>query len=83
MNFNDYKNTLPYESKSKNEEVWKAYMVEECRTYEQFIKDAKDELGITDNPKADMLMGKAWERGHSAGYSEVFGVAEDLVDLIL
>ena len=47
-----------------------------------FEDDVKAVLGITDNPKADKLMGKAYEMGHSSGRSGIFGYALDLVDLI-
>jgi hypothetical protein len=49
---------------------------------DQFYTDVKDDLGITNNPKADKLMSKAWERGHSSGYQEVYNCACDLVELI-
>jgi hypothetical protein len=43
----------------------------------------KKDLGILDNPRADILMRIAWEHGHSAGYHEVYNYAAELVELIL
>lgn len=69
-----------------NESYLKAksdYEKEETRIIRKFENDLKEELGITDNPKADLLISKAWDLGHSSGFSEVFNYAQDLVDLIL
>ena len=51
-------------------------------TDSEFRAALLDELGITDNPKAELLYSKAWQLGHSCGYSEVASYAADLVDLI-
>ena len=59
-----------------------AHQAETTRLQEEFFDDVKADLGIENNPKADKLLAKAWERGHSAGYSEVYNEACDLVDLI-
>lgn len=83
MDFSKYDNALPYFSKRENPEGCKAYLAEEARIYEQFKQDLFNDLGIEDNPKRELLFSKAWERGHSAGYHEVYSVAQDLVDLIL
>lgn len=50
--------------------------------HEEFKQDLFEDLGIQDNPKKEKLFDKAWDRGHSHGYSEVYGVASDLVELI-
>jgi hypothetical protein len=49
---------------------------------ELFDADCKDELGITGNPKADLLMTLAYTHGHSSGYSEIYWWADELVGLI-
>ena len=59
-----------------------AYKKEKRRLYLEFTEDIAREFGVQDNPKRDLLFSKAWELGHSAGYSEVYGYYEDLVDLI-
>ena len=59
------------------------YGAEESWIYEEFKRDLFEELGIENHPKRQLLFEKAWERGHSSGYSEVYNVALDLVDLIL
>jgi hypothetical protein len=48
----------------------------------EFFYIVKKDLGILENPKADKLMSKAWERGHSYGYYEVYINAQELVELI-
>ena len=49
---------------------------------QQFKMDAFIELGIVDNPKANLLYSKAWEHGHANGLSEVWYYLQDLVELI-
>lgn len=68
------------------EEYWKqamqAYTNEAMRLQDAFRQDLLEELGVTDHPKADLLISKAWELGHSSGYSEVVNWAYDLVDFL-
>jgi TPR repeat protein len=59
-----------------------AYGRETARLEALFRKDMFEELGITDNPRADKLYSMAWEHGHSSGYSEVYNYACDLAELI-
>lgn len=61
----------------------RAYNRDVDRLEAVFRQDLLAELGVTDHPKASVLWAKAWERGHSGGYSEVLSVAEDLVDLLV
>jgi len=60
----------------------RAYWDDAARLQEQFRQDLFKELDIVDHPKRDLLFQKAYERGHSAGFSEVYQVALDMVDLI-
>lgn len=62
---------------------YKNYKQDEQRRHNEFKADAFAELGITGHPKAEALFAKAWEAGHSHGYSEVWGEMLNLVDLIL
>jgi hypothetical protein len=55
----------------------------ELRLCLEFKRDALEDLGITDNPKADLLFDKAWEKGHSSGFREVYDHLNDLVELIV
>lgn len=50
---------------------------------DEFKNDLFEELGITENPKRDILFAKAWENGHSSGLYEVYSISNDLVELIL
>jgi hypothetical protein len=49
----------------------------------QFEREAIEEAGLAGHPKAEKVFAKAWERGHSSGYEEVFNVLEDLAELVL
>ena len=69
--------------KAAFDEARNAYGAEESRIYEEFKRDLFHELDIEDNPKKGLLFQKAWEWGHASGYSEVYSVASDLVELIL
>lgn len=59
-----------------------AYFAENTRLWVLFVSDLKEKLGITDNPKAGLLIAKA--TSHSGG--DMRGVVdwcEEMVDLIL
>lgn len=60
----------------------KAYSASVNAAYESFKKDTFEELGITDNPKADILFSKAWDLGRSQSLECVWNWAVDLVELI-
>jgi len=47
-----------------------------------FFEIVKKDLGIENNPKADVLMRIAWEQGHAYGYYEVYLCACELMELI-
>lgn len=53
-----------------------AQMSQECE--ERLAK----EHGVENNPKRGLLWAKAWEHGHSSGYSEVENYYRDFVELI-
>ena len=48
----------------------------------KFQRDLEKDSGMTGHPKADALFAKAWERGHSGGYGEIYGEYLDLVELV-
>jgi phosphomannomutase len=50
--------------------------------HSEFRKDIFEEFGVMGNPKRDKAFAYAWDKGHSAGYSEVYGVFSDIVELI-
>ena len=49
---------------------------------QEFKADVFQVLGVSDNPKRDLMYKIAWDYGHSAGYQEVYNHAIDLVELI-
>jgi hypothetical protein len=80
MNFNSYKNSLPYgEYKSPEREAWAK---EEGRLSQLFFDDMAEDLGYTNHPKRSKFETICWQKGHSSGYSEVYNVALDFIDLI-
>ena len=85
MNFDDYNTTVPYVSysdRNKNPEGFAAYTKDGLDKADKFKKDLFDELGIANNPKREKLYAKAYQMGHAYGYSEIYGYASDLVELI-
>jgi hypothetical protein len=59
-----------------------AYHSVENALYEEFKRDLFAEFDVTNNPKAEKLFGKCWERGHAHGYSDVYSIFSDFVDVI-
>lgn len=55
---------------------------EEGRVLDLFESDCAEAEGVSNNPKRASLWGKAWEHGHSAGFSEVWNIYQDLAELI-
>lgn len=49
---------------------------------EEFKNDLAEENGVKNSPKLDLLWSKAWDMGHSSGFSEVKHYFEELVELI-
>jgi hypothetical protein len=58
------------------------YYNADSEIYDQFKEDALAEIGLIGHPKADILFSKAYERGHSSGYSEVWYYMQDLAELV-
>jgi len=56
--------------------------INEGNIYDEFKLEVFKELGIENNPKKELLYSKAWELGHSSGFSEIWNYATDLVELI-
>lgn len=87
MNFDTYKNTLPFPSKSRysDEQIKikrQEYHAETCKLFEKFKQDLFEDLGIEANPKREKLFSIAYDLGHSSGYSEIYNYACELVSLI-
>jgi hypothetical protein len=59
-----------------------AYHKTDVDLYVEFRQDLFNELDIADNPKRERLFSIAWDMGLSAGCSEVYSYASQLVDLI-
>jgi hypothetical protein len=56
--------------------------VAEADRTEEFINDLFVEFGVEDNPKRDQCYGIAYNMGHAHGFSEVYSMFEQLVELI-
>ena len=59
-----------------------AYCAEDGRLAAEFKRDLEVEYATMDNPKRDLLYSKAYDHGHSSGWSEIANCYSDLVDLI-
>jgi hypothetical protein len=57
------------------------YFAENTRLWNLFVDDLKEELGITDNPKAGLLISKAIDNS-SGDYQSVIDWCSEMVDLI-
>jgi hypothetical protein len=82
LNRNAYRTKLPYFSPKEDPRGNKEFHDANTRLELEFKKDLFEELGITNNPKAEKLYNYAWDLGHSAGYHEVYSYAQDLLELI-
>ena len=59
------------------------YRGETGRLMDLFRKDALEDVGLSDHPKAEKIYNFAWDHGHSSGYSEIYYWLCDLSDLFL
>lgn len=55
----------------------------EAKILAQFQIDALKAVGLFGHPKADKVYSLAWERGHSAGFHDIFVNLIELADLVL
>lgn len=63
-------------------EIHEALIDDANSAEQQFKEDLFEELEIQDNPKRELLYQKAYEMGHSYGFSEIYCYACELVELI-
>lgn len=77
-----YKNTVPYPKPKDPQKIVKrhAYQAEGNRLEALFKADLFAEYNVT-GPAADVMYAKAYQMGHSAGWSEIAGYFEDLVEI--
>lgn len=73
---------VPYFNEADYKQAREAYNAEINSLQAEFKVDLFEEFGVTDNPKAELCFSKAWERGHAYGYSDVYSVFSDIVELI-
>jgi hypothetical protein len=64
-----------------NEEV-KVYNSAKAKRESEFVKDLFEEFDVTDNPKKELCYAIAYDMGHAHGFSEVYSMFSDLVELI-
>jgi hypothetical protein len=50
--------------------------------YDDFRRDLIEDRGLTNNPKVKMLYDKAWEMGHSSGFSDIIYYFDEMSELI-
>jgi uncharacterized C2H2 Zn-finger protein len=115
MNFDKYKNNLPYPervflkcpgcgisfrendkfcsqcgedilsyytgAKNAYNKLRDEYNVKNKELYEEFKKDALDEVGLSNHKNRDKIFDFAWKHGHSAGFYDVYFWLEELSEL--
>jgi hypothetical protein len=88
MNTHDYKNKMAFPKKADYPNIedyraaYYAYNAETARLMVLFQTDLEKDNDMIGHPKAELLFRKAWEMGHSAGFHEVKGHYEDLLELV-
>ena len=72
------------------EEEYAAYQVilaeyrnETNRLWNEFKKDAIDDVGLLNHPKADKAYNMAYERGHSEGLYSIYDELCEIADLLI
>jgi hypothetical protein len=77
---NAYDNPLPY---SREPKVREAYDKKDGELYDEFVTDLRAYLLAEGVPEqyVGKVISKAWEDGHSSGYSEVFNCALGLAEI--
>lgn len=60
----------------------KEYTDERNKLYKEFQNDLFEEFDVVDNPNRFKCFALAWGWGHSSGYSEVYNIFGDFVELI-
>lgn len=82
LNFDDYRNKVPYKARRQDPEANQAFRDETARLNRKFKADALEAVGLF-SPKADKAFALAWEYGHANGLEDVFSHLQDLADLLL
>lgn len=86
MDFTKYENKLEFPDAKLGPDVYRQKRtecyLEDYRLRDIFKKDALEEVGLTNNPKAAKIFLYAWEQSHSeGGYKGVFNTLQDLAEL--
>lgn len=76
MDFSKYKNQYDYQTQRS------LYDKREAERHEQFYQDSLKTVGLWGHPKASKVYSYAWEKGHSAGFQEVYYYLYDLAELV-
>ena len=86
LDFDTYKNKLPYATRKAQPALHEAYCRENARLEAKFKADALYDVGLAgpkgQHPKADKAFALAWEHGHSSGHHKVYGFLQDLAELL-
>ena len=82
INAGEFENQLPYAGYRADKKTFDAYMKERDRLAALFKSEALKSVGLENHPKKDIIYSKAWEDGHSRGYSEVYGKLVELAEFI-
>lgn len=73
---------LKYSREKLRKEQHNLYDAESTRIAARFKTDLFKEFGVEGNPKAEKCYAKAYDQGHSSGYSEIANCFAAIVELI-
>jgi hypothetical protein len=59
-----------------------AYRKDEARLINEFTNDLFEDYGVSDHPGRHVMFSEAWERGHSAGFGEVYNCFSNILDFV-
>jgi hypothetical protein len=59
-----------------------SYLEEQQRLCTEFQADLFEEFGVSNHPKRFKAFDYAWQKGHSAGHSDVYSAFSEIVELI-
>lgn len=70
------------EAVKKAEEQRGIYRKEDGRLQNEFEENCAAAFGMTNHPSRSRVWGKAWDRGHSSGYSEILIYYDEYADFV-
>lgn len=77
-----YNTNLHYVSHKYNPQKNEAWAADCIRLHNLFKADAIEAAGLTGHPKAEHAFDIAWAHEHGSGLADVFGLLDEMADLL-